>query len=149
MKIPFYLITPERVVYQEEADSITLPTVDGEITVLPHHIPLITVLAPGVVVLRSEGVEHFVSVMDGVVKVDKMGLTVLSSSADKATDMVMADVEKALEDAKKLVQEKKVSETELLQAMMLVTRETSRLNALRRHHTRRGGMGSGSENMNS
>lgn len=149
MKIPFYLITPEKIVYQEEVDSITLPTVDGEITVLPHHIPLITALAPGVITLKNGSEVHFVSVMDGVVKVDKMGLTVLSASADRATELVMEQVEKALEDAKKLAQEKKMSETEFLQAMTLVARETSRLHALRRHHSHRGTSISSDNNSNS
>ncbi len=138
MKIPFYLITPEKIVYQEEVESISLPTVDGEITVLPHHIPLITALAPGVITLRNEGTEHFVSVTEGIVKVDKTGLTVLASSADRATELVLEQVQKALEDAKKLAQEKITSESEFLQAMTLVTRETSRLHALRRHHTKQG-----------
>ncbi len=138
MKIPFYLITPEKIVYQEEVDSISLPTTDGEITVLPHHIPLITVLSAGVITLRNEGETHYVSVTDGVVKVDKMGLTVLATSADRANDLVMEQVEKALEDAKKLANEKKMSETEFLEAMTLVTRETARLHALRRHHSHKG-----------
>ncbi len=139
MKIPFYLVTPERIVYQEEVDSVSLPTVDGEITVLPHHIPLITALGHGVITLKNENEVHFVSASGGVVKVDKMGLTVLATSADKATELVMEQVEKALEDAKKLVQEKKMNETEFLQAMTLVARETSRLHTLRRHHGGRSG----------
>ncbi len=139
MKIPFYLVTPERIVYQEEVDSVSLPTVNGEITVLPNHIPLITALRHGVITLRNENQEHFVSVSEGVVKVDKMGLTVLATSADKATELVMEQVEKALADAKKLVQEKRTSETEFLQAMTLVARETSRLHALRRHRGGRSG----------
>lgn len=138
MKIPFYLITPEKIVYQEEVESISLPTVDGEITVLPNHIPLITALSPGVITLRNEGTEHFVSVTEGVVKVDKTGLTVLASSADRATELVMEQVQTALDDAKRMAQEKKTSEAEFLQAMALVARETSRLHALRRHHTRQG-----------
>ena len=91
------------------------------------------------ITLRNENQEHFVSVSEGVVKVDKMGLTVLATSADKATELVMEQVEKALEDAKKLVQEKKTNETEFLQAMTLVARETSRLHALRRHRGGRSG----------
>ena len=43
MRINFKIATPERVVFKDEVDSITLPTVMGEITILPNHIPLISV----------------------------------------------------------------------------------------------------------
>ena len=71
----FSLITPKKCL-PGRVDSITLPTVDGEITVLPHHIPLITALGHGVITLKNNGETHFLSVSEGVVKVDKMGLTV-------------------------------------------------------------------------
>lgn len=138
MKIPFYLITPEKIVYQDEVDSVSLPTVDGEITILPNHIPLITALGHGVITLKNGNDTHFLSVSEGVVKVDKMGLTVLATSADRATELVMEDVQKALDDAKRMAEEKKTSETEFLQAMALVARETSRLHALRRHRSHKG-----------
>ena len=59
--IPFYLITPERIAYQDFVDSVTLPTPDGEITILPHHVPLITMLGSGVVQLKKGSQEYFLS----------------------------------------------------------------------------------------
>ena len=47
MKIKFEIITPERTVYQDDIDQLTLPTKMGEITILPHHIPLVAALLPG------------------------------------------------------------------------------------------------------
>ena len=43
------LITPDGPVFEGQVDSASLPTPDGEITVLPHHIPLITVVSPGTI----------------------------------------------------------------------------------------------------
>lgn len=136
MKIPFYLVTPEKIVFQEDVESATMPTVDGEITVLPHHIPLITALAHGVIQLKTAEETHYVSVSHGVVKVDAMGITVLSAHAERADEMVMEQVEKALADAKKLADLKKESDEEYVQAMTLVAKESARLHALRKHHTR-------------
>ena len=48
VKIRFKIVTPERTVYENEIDQVTLPTQEGEITVLPEHIPLIAVLKPKV-----------------------------------------------------------------------------------------------------
>ncbi len=136
MKIPFYLVTPEKIVFQQDVESATMPTVDGEITVLPHHIPLITALTHGVIQLKTAEETHYVSVSHGVVKVDSMGITVLSASAERADEMVMEQVEKALADAKKLAELKKESDEEYTQAMAIVAKESARLHALRKHHTR-------------
>ena len=51
--IKFEIVTPERVVLKETIRQITLPTKQGEITVLPNHIPLIATLLPGVIHLRK------------------------------------------------------------------------------------------------
>lgn len=139
MTIPFYLITPERIVFQERVASATLPTPDGEITVLPHHIPLITVVSSGVVKVRAEnGDEHILAIHDGVAKVDAMGVTVLAASAECADELVMEQVEKALSDAKNLAQKQQASDVDITQTLALVQRETARLHAIRRHRGRRG-----------
>ena len=50
------IATPEREVYRDTVDSVSIPTIDGEITVLPGHIPLVATLKPGVLdVRRADG----------------------------------------------------------------------------------------------
>ena len=53
-KIDFTIATPERVVYQNEVDQITLNTKMGEITVLPSHVPLVSSLMPGEILIKKE-----------------------------------------------------------------------------------------------
>lgn len=134
--IPFFLITPERTVYQDEVDSVSLPTPDGEITILPHHIPLITMLGPGVVRLRRGNDENFLSCSNGVVKVDSSGVTVLADSAEKADELVEEEIEKARENARELMLHKKRDSADFAQAVALLERETARLKAVRRHRRR-------------
>ena len=57
----FQIITPERVVFSDEINQVSLPTEDGEITVLPHHIPLVTILKPGE--LRYTAIEYSLSLV--------------------------------------------------------------------------------------
>ena len=64
------IITPERVVFQGEADSVSLPTPDGEITILPHHIPLISIVVAGSVLVRKGKEEQLFAVSRGVIEVD-------------------------------------------------------------------------------
>lgn len=130
--LPFYLVTPERVVYQGQVDGVSLPTVDGEITVLPHHIPLVTALTHGVIRLHEGKSQKFLSVSEGVAKIDSMGVTVLTTTAEHAEELVIEQVEKALADAKKLAHEKRGSDEEFAQAMAMIARESARLRAVHR-----------------
>ena len=51
--IHLQIITPEKIVFDDEVDQVTLPTTTGEITVLPNHIPLITAIEPGELVYKK------------------------------------------------------------------------------------------------
>ena len=51
----FKIVTPERILLETEVDSVTLPTTLGEITVLPHHVPLAAQLAAGVQAGQTSG----------------------------------------------------------------------------------------------
>ena len=59
-KIHFQIVTPEKVVYKDDVDSIALPTQIGEITVLPNHAPLISSLKSGEAIIkkRRRGIQH-------------------------------------------------------------------------------------------
>jgi len=52
------ITTPEKIVLNEDVDSVTIPTTTGEITVLPHHIPLVSQIAPGILVMKKGGKEE-------------------------------------------------------------------------------------------
>lgn len=65
------IVTPERLVLEEMVDQVTLPTQEGEITVLPDHIPTITGIAPGDVVAYSKGEQVPMAVAGGFVEIKK------------------------------------------------------------------------------
>lgn len=139
--LPFSLITPERIVFQDEVDSVSLPTPDGEITILPHHIALITMLGSGVIRLKKENEESFLSCSNGVVKVDKMGVMVLADSAERADELIEEEIEKARQEAKQLMAHKRRDSAEFAQAVALLERETARLRTVRRYRRSRFGPG--------
>ena len=51
--IKIKIVTPERTVYEDEVSQATLPTIDGEVTILPDHIPYITALKAGEIILKK------------------------------------------------------------------------------------------------
>lgn len=96
--IQFEIVTPERVVLKEEVLQATIPTKAGEITVLPHHIPLISILTPGVIEMKiRSGEKEIVAVSGGFVEVLRNKIVILADTAEMAKEI---DLERA-EEAKK------------------------------------------------
>lgn len=105
----FKLVTPERVVFEEEGIiSITLPTEEGEITILPHHIPIVAKLRPGVAFLkRDDGSDEEIAVSGGFIEV-KQGdsVTVLADTAERGHELSLATIEEAKRRAEQVMKEK-------------------------------------------
>lgn len=94
--INFKIVTPERVVYEKDIYQVSLPTAAGEITVLPHHIPLVTVLKTGEMLIKDEDGERPIAVAGGFVEVkDGEHLVVLADNAERAEEIDVERAEKA------------------------------------------------------
>ena len=63
------IVTPDAIVYSEDVDMVTLPAVEGQIGVLPHHIPLLTQVVPGEIIVRKDGRDSFLAVGEGLVQI--------------------------------------------------------------------------------
>lgn len=104
MKLMFELTTPEKVVFQQEIDQVTLPTMDGEITIMPGHIALVAQLVPGVAALKENGVQEDVAVSGGFIQVDGKGkVTVLADTAERGMSLNFEDIEKAKQRAEQVM----------------------------------------------
>lgn len=97
----FAVVTIEGTVESADASSVTIPTADGEITVLPEHTPLVSVLKPGVLTVRAGEKEKHVAVSGGFVQVAADSVTILADTAERADDI---DVRRA-EAARKRAEE--------------------------------------------
>ena len=138
-QIKFKIVTPERTVFEDEIDQVTLPTQEGEITVLPEHIPLIAVLVPGELVIKQNGKEVAMAVSGGMVEVRKNELTILADTAERAEEIDLARAEEARQKAEKLKDEKiRMDETEYAAVAALMERNLARIKVARQHLTRRG-----------
>jgi len=105
--IQLKIVTPERVVYQETADQVSLPTKDGEITVLPHHVALVTVLKPGEVIIKQGTTQSSVAIFGGFVQVKNDEVTVLTENAERAEEIDEARAEAARARAEQLMTDAK------------------------------------------
>ena len=132
------IITPDRTVFEGECDSVSLPTPQGEITVLPHHIPLISIVAPGSITIRVRNTESFFAVSRGVIEVDGASIRVLADTADRAEELEEAAIEKAKAAAEKLRSEKRHDAEGFAEATAVLEKELAKLRVVRRHRSRRG-----------
>lgn len=134
--IHFELVTPERVVFQQDIDEVTLPTAGGEITVLEQHIPLVATLVPGIVRLRKNGVEEDVAVSGGFIEVsDGTHIRVLADSAERAFELNFTIIEEAKQRAEQVMKEiVRSDDVAYARAAAALERETARFAVARRHH---------------
>lgn len=102
------MVTPERILFQDDAVSVTAMTMDGQVTILPGHIGLISVLKPGEIVLRkSETDETPIVVSGGFMEVTKTQVTILADTAEHVHELDLDRAKKAVELAQSLMKEKK------------------------------------------
>jgi F-type H+-transporting ATPase subunit epsilon len=92
MPIKLEIVTPERLVFDETVDGVTLPGSDGELGVLPHHAPLVSTLGIGELRIRTGGVEDFFAIAGGFVQVLPDKVVVMAETADLSSEI---DLEKA------------------------------------------------------
>jgi len=94
MPLLLEIVTPERLAYSDEVDSVQLPGSEGELGVLPHHAPLVSTLGAGELRLRKGGQEESFAIVGGFLQVLPDKVVVMAETADMASEI---DLEKALE----------------------------------------------------
>jgi F-type H+-transporting ATPase subunit epsilon len=98
-KLQVELVTAEGSVLSEEADFVRLPGLGGELGVLPEHIPLLTPLRTGEVLVRNDGHDEFLFVAGGFVEVLPDRVVILADVAERAADIDEARAEEARRSA--------------------------------------------------
>lgn len=106
-KLNFQIITPDKVVYKDEIDQLSVPTINGEITILPNHIPLITPLQPGEITIKKDNKLRHMAVMRGFVEVSDNNIRLIADAAELAEEIDDRRAEEALERAKNAKEEAK------------------------------------------
>src|SRR3989344_6568563 len=89
------ILTPDGTAYRNTVVSVTSPTAAGDITVLPGHIPLLTALVPGTLILRDGRTEEYFAVTQGVVRIDGKTAQVLGDTAERTAELEEEAIEAA------------------------------------------------------
>ena len=75
------IISPDKSILKSEASEVTIPSYEGQMGILKDHIPLITFLRPGLIVIKENSVEQRFFVEDGTVEFSNNNLLILTSTA--------------------------------------------------------------------
>jgi F-type H+-transporting ATPase subunit epsilon len=94
MPLHLEIVTPERLAYEDDVDSVQLPGSEGELGILPHHAPLLATLGAGELRIRKGGQEETFAVFGGFVQVRPDKVIVMAELADLSSEI---DLEKARE----------------------------------------------------
>lgn len=138
----FQLVTLNGAKFDQEVYEVTLPTADGRITVLPQHMPLVSIATPGVIAVRhkvgdsDEKLDHFAT-EGGIIEVAPDSVRILVDEATHSSEIHEDEAQKALARALEL-QEQAKDKVALDEAQTLIDRAQVRLQVanLRRRHQR-------------
>lgn len=115
-KLQLKIVTPEKLILEELVDQVTVPTTEGEITILADHIPLIASLKSGDMVAVSNGENIPMAVVGGFVEINKTEnltiVTILADFAEHVSSMSEDTIEKARQKAEEL--KKKAENNEIV-----------------------------------
>ena len=107
----FEIISPERIIFSDEAKMITLPSYEGDMSILKHHISIITFLRPGIIkVQKNDGSFEEFFVQDGTVEYFNDSLVVLSASTINVKDLSKEFVDNLNKDTQDKLAEKNITD---------------------------------------
>jgi F-type H+-transporting ATPase subunit epsilon len=137
--IKFKIVTPERTVFEDTVVQATLPTTDGEITILPNHRSYIASLNPGEIMLKRDGKEILLSISGGFIEFNNNELVVLADTAERAEEIDLKRAEEAKKRAEEL-KDKVISsdEEEYARVAAAIQKESARIRVARKHYTKSG-----------
>lgn len=132
--IHFKIATPERVVYENDVDQVTLPTKAGEITVRPNHIAMISVVKPGElrIVKNGELLPHYVAGGTLEIRPDNT-MVLLADVSERAEDIDAAAAEDAYARAKAAMERKDaLTDVDFAKFQAIMERELARMNVAKK-----------------
>lgn len=129
------VITPRKIVIDKQVNSVTVPTSDGEITILPHHTHLFSLLVEGIVKIKTDKDEDDLAIGGGYLETNGKTVTVLVSRAYGQNEIDKNLTDKAVEEAKHILS-KSTDEKERAEAMTVLRRSVIDSKLMKRRKAR-------------
>ncbi len=130
--LKFEVVTPTAVVYSQDVHMVTLPAVEGQIGIYPHHVPLLTRIVPGEVIVTKNGEDEFLAIGGGLVEITGESVAIVTDMAVTAKDIDEAKAEEARQRAQTRLNEK-IENEEVATVNAMLARSLAQLKVKRRH----------------
>ena len=128
------IVTPIATAFSEDVEMVTLPALDGDIGILPQHVPLMTQMVPGEMVVRQNGKDRFLAVGDGLVEITGNRVAILTDLAVAAENIDEAKAEEARQRAAARLREK-LSAEEIANVNAALARSLAQIRVKRRQRS--------------
>ena len=110
-KFTIEIITPDRKILDSEASEVTVPSYEGQMGILKDHIPLITFLRPGFIIIKNEDEKKYY-VEEGTVEFSNNNLLILTSTAKQLSTIDKSYLDNILSEAENKLNDQEVSDKE-------------------------------------
>jgi len=127
------IITPEKPIFKDCIESVTIPGTQGNFQVLKDHAPLISSFEIGVVKVKTASVETYYVTAGGTVEVNQNRVLVLADSIEKITDIDKDRAEEAKKRAEERLKRKNEEDVDEARAQAALNRALNRLNAVKKY----------------
>jgi len=104
MPLLLEIVTPERLAYSDTVDAVVLPGSEGELGVLPHHAPLVSMLGVGELRIRKDGAEESFAIVGGFLQVRPDKVVVMAETADMASEIDLERAQEARREAERALE---------------------------------------------
>jgi len=128
------IVTPDAVVYSEDVEMVTLPGMEGQMGILPQHVPLMTHMVPGEMIVRKGGQDRFLAVGQGFVEITGDHVAILTDMAVAAESIDEAKAEEARQRAQARLKEK-LSDEEVATVNAALARSLAEIRVKRRQRS--------------
>ncbi len=125
------IVTPEQIVFEGDADQVSVSTTQGELGILPNHVSLMAKLVPGELKIKKSGKTNFLAIGQGFLQIENNSLTIMTDLAENAEDIDEKAVTEAHKRAKETL-ELKLGNEEYAETMAALEKSLAQLKVKRR-----------------
>lgn len=89
------IVTPDAKTFSDNVEMVTVPAAEGEMGIYPHHVPVLTAIVPGEIIVRQNGRDFFLAVGEGFIEITGERVAIMTDMAIRAENIDEARVEEA------------------------------------------------------
>ncbi len=128
------ITTPDAKVYSDDVEMVVVPGIEGELGILPRHIPLLTAIKPGELKVTKNGQNIYLAVGEGFVEVTQERVSVLTDMAIEEKAIDEAAAQEAIRRAEEAMKHPNIGHEEVAAVQATLQKSLAQLHVKRRQH---------------